>query len=109
MPNFLRWWPLIVTTEKSRGDRGQQGTAGRVRTRRSGRWLKRRWSNSTRGKSELEGDIKLLLLPKDPNDDGTSSWKSVPGTGGDESALFAGRPFPDVLPFCRIQPLEEWK
>ncbi len=39
---------------------------------------------------ELESDLRLLLLPRDP-DDGRSLFLEVrAGTGGDESALFAG-------------------
>jgi len=38
----------------------------------------------------LEGEIKLLLLPKDPNDDKSVVLEIRAGTGGDESALFAG-------------------
>lgn len=38
----------------------------------------------------LEGEIKLLLLPKDPNDDKNVVLEIRAGTGGDESALFAG-------------------
>jgi peptide chain release factor 1 len=39
---------------------------------------------------KLEDDIKLLLLPKDPNDDKDSIIEIRAGTGGDEAALFAG-------------------
>jgi peptide chain release factor 1 len=38
----------------------------------------------------LEGEIKLLLLPKDPNDNKGVILEIRAGTGGDESALFAG-------------------
>ncbi|HEY6872173.1 MAG TPA: peptide chain release factor 1 [Geobacteraceae bacterium] len=38
----------------------------------------------------LEGEIKLLLLPKDPNDSKSVILEVRAGTGGDESALFAG-------------------
>ncbi len=41
-------------------------------------------------KTELEGKIKVLLLPKDPNDDKSVILEIRAGTGGDESALFAG-------------------
>jgi peptide chain release factor 1 len=43
-----------------------------------------------RQKDELEGEIKLLLLPRDPNDDRNVILEIRAGTGGDESALFAG-------------------
>jgi len=39
-------------------------------------------------KSKLEEDIKVLLLPKDPNDDRNIFLEIRAGTGGDEAALF---------------------
>ena len=41
-------------------------------------------------KERLDGEIKLLLLPKDPNDSRNVILEIRAGTGGDESALFAG-------------------
>ncbi|ABQ28205.1 peptide chain release factor 1 [Geotalea uraniireducens] len=38
----------------------------------------------------LEAEIKLLLLPKDPNDNKSVILEIRAGTGGDEAALFAG-------------------
>ncbi len=38
----------------------------------------------------LEEDLQRLLLPKDPNDDRNIFLEIRAGTGGDESALFAG-------------------
>jgi peptide chain release factor 1 len=40
-------------------------------------------------KEKLEQEIKLLLLPKDPNDDKNVLVEIRAGTGGDEAALFA--------------------
>ncbi len=39
-------------------------------------------------KSQIEEDIKVLLLPKDPNDDRNIFLEIRAGTGGDEAALF---------------------
>jgi peptide chain release factor 1 len=39
---------------------------------------------------EIENDIKLLLLPKDPNDEKNILLEIRAGTGGDEAALFVG-------------------
>ena len=39
--------------------------------------------------SAIEGKIRLLLLPPDPNDEKTAILEIRAGTGGDESALFA--------------------
>lgn len=39
---------------------------------------------------KAEQDLQILLLPKDPNDDKNIFLEIRAGTGGDESALFAG-------------------
>lgn len=39
---------------------------------------------------ELEGELRLLLLPRDPNDDKNIIIEIRAGAGGDEAALFAG-------------------
>ena len=39
---------------------------------------------------QLEQDLQLLLLPKDPHDDASIFLEIRAGTGGDEAALFAG-------------------
>ena len=38
----------------------------------------------------LEGELQALLLPKDPDDVRNAFLEIRAGTGGDESALFAG-------------------
>ncbi len=40
--------------------------------------------------TELEEQLKILLLPKDPNDNRNTILEIRSGTGGDEAALFAG-------------------
>jgi peptide chain release factor 1 len=40
-------------------------------------------------KEKLENELKLLLLPKDPNDDKNVFLEIRAGTGGEEAALFA--------------------
>ena len=42
---------------------------------------------------ELEGKLKILLLPKDPNDDKDIIMEIRAGAGGDEAALFAAELF----------------
>ena len=42
---------------------------------------------------EIEIDLQKLLLPKDPNDERSVLLEIRAGTGGDESALFAGNLF----------------
>ncbi len=39
---------------------------------------------------QLEDEIKILLIPKDPNDDKNIFLELRAGTGGDEAALFVG-------------------
>jgi len=45
----------------------------------------------TRGRlNELEGELQILLLPRDPDDERSVYLEIRAGAGGDESALFAG-------------------
>jgi peptide chain release factor 1 len=44
----------------------------------------------------LEDRLKILLLPRDPNDDKNIMLEIRAGTGGDEASIWAG----DVLPLC---------
>ena len=41
-------------------------------------------------KSEVEEEIKVLLIPKDPDDDKDVIFEIRSGTGGDEASIFAG-------------------
>jgi len=41
-------------------------------------------------KERLSDDLKLLLVPKDPNDERNVMLEIRAGTGGEEAALFAG-------------------
>jgi len=41
-------------------------------------------------KEELEEDIRMLLVPKDPEDDKNAILEIRSGTGGDEAAIFVG-------------------
>ncbi|TLN09229.1 peptide chain release factor 1, partial [bacterium] len=59
-----------------------------------------------RRKEELEEEIKLLLLPKDPNDDRNVVLEIRAGTGGDEAALFAGDLF---RMYGRFAEANRWK
>jgi len=40
--------------------------------------------------TDLEQELKILLIPKDPNDNNNTILEIRGGTGGDEAALFAG-------------------
>jgi peptide chain release factor 1 len=51
-------------------------------------------------KPELEEEIKILLTPKDPNDDKNIYLELRAGTGGDESAIFVGDMFRAYLRYA---------
>ena len=55
---------------------------------------------------ELEQELKILLLPKDPNDEKNVIVEIRAGAGGDEAALFASEAVPHVCALCRAQSLE---
>jgi len=57
-------------------------------------------------KSEIEEEIKTLLLPKDPNDDRNIIVELRAGAGGDEAAIFVGDLF-DA--YTRYADLRGWK
>ena len=54
-------------------------------------------------KDELEEKIKILLLPKDPNDDNNVFLEIRAGTGGDEAALFAGDLFDAYIRYADLR------
>ena len=54
----------------------------------------------------LEQELKVLLLPRDPNDSRNVFLEIRAGTGGDEAALFAARALPHVPALRRAQALE---
>lgn len=49
---------------------------------------------------ELEEEIKLLLIPSDPQDDKNAIVEIRGGTGGDEAAIFAGDLYRMYVRFC---------
>jgi peptide chain release factor 1 len=49
---------------------------------------------------ELEEDIRLMLIPKDPQDNKNAIVEIRAGTGGDEASIFAGDLFRMYLKFC---------
>ena len=55
---------------------------------------------------KLEEEIKLLMLPKDPNDDRNIILELRAGTGGDEAAIFVGDLF---SAYVRYADLKGWK
>jgi peptide chain release factor 1 len=57
-------------------------------------------------KDRLEEEIKVLLLPKDPNDDKDVIMEIRAGTGGEEAALFAGDLY---RMYSRYAEMRNWK
>ena len=55
---------------------------------------------------KLEYDLKLLLLPKDPNDDKNIILEIRAGAGGDEAALFASELY---RMYCSYADSQRWK
>ena len=50
----------------------------------------------------LEDEIKLLLLPADPEDDKNAILEIRAGTGGDEASIFAGDLYRMYTKFCEV-------
>ncbi len=57
-------------------------------------------------KIEIEEEIKILMLPRDPNDDRNIYLEMRAGTGGDEAALFVGDLF---KAYVRYADANGWK
>ncbi len=56
--------------------------------------------------TEMEENIKLLLLPKDPEDEKNAILEIRAGTGGDEASIFAGDLFRMYSKYCESK---HWK
>ena len=56
--------------------------------------------------AEIEKDLNLLLLPKDPRDDKNTILEVRAGTGGEEAALFAADLF---RAYCRYAESRGWR
>jgi len=60
----------------------------------------------TKRSEELENDLWVMLLPKDPNDDKNILLEIRAGTGGDEAALFVSDLF---RMYSRFAEMQGWK
>ena len=56
--------------------------------------------------AELEEELRILLIPKDPNDDKNIYLEVRAGTGGDEAAIFAGDLF---RMYTRYAEKQKWR
>ena len=68
--------------------------------------LKEELSEAGRRQANLEQKLKLLLLPKDPNDDRNILLEIRAGAGGDEAALFAAELYRMYLHYAESR---RWK
>jgi peptide chain release factor 1 len=57
-------------------------------------------------RKKLEEDIKILLVPKDPEDEKNAVVEIRAGTGGDEASIFAGDLFRMFTKYCESR---KWK
>ncbi|MGO8820771.1 MAG: peptide chain release factor 1 [Desulfomonilaceae bacterium] len=60
----------------------------------------------TERQAQLDSEIKLLLVPRDPNDEKNIFLEIRAGTGGEEAALFAADLF---RAYCRYAESRKWK
>ena len=63
-------------------------------------------SDAKKRVEELEQELKILLLPKDPNDDKNVIVEIRAGAGGDEAALFAAEIYRMYVHYADGQTLE---
>lgn len=56
--------------------------------------------------NELEEDIKIMLIPKDPQDEKNAVMEIRPGAGGDEASIFVGDLYRMYVKFCEGR---KWK
>lgn len=54
-------------------------------------------------KEKLEEDIRLMLIPKDPQDSKNAVVEIRAGTGGDEASIFAGDLYRMYMKFCETR------
>ena len=69
--------------------------------------LKEELSDAKKRVEELEQELKILLLPKDPNDDKNVIVEIRAGAGGDEAALFAAEIYRMYVKYAESQKLED--
>jgi len=58
--------------------------------------------SSSETKAQLESELQVLLLPKDPDDDKNVFLEIRAGTGGDEAAIFSGDLFRMYSRYCEL-------
>ena len=61
---------------------------------------KMQYEEAKEGIPKLEEEIKVLLIPKDPEDSKNAVVELRAGTGGDEASIFAGDLFRMYTKYC---------
>ena len=69
-------------------------------------WPARKSRGWSRNWARIEEELKVLLLPKDPNDEKNVMLEIRAGTGGDEATLFAAEMF---RMYSRFAEAQGWK
>ncbi|PLZ01423.1 peptide chain release factor 1 [Burkholderia sp. WAC0059] len=83
--------PVVEHYARWRGAKSDEAAAGELLADASMRAFAEEEVKSARERmAQLQADLQKMLLPKDPNDDRNIFLEIRAGTGGDESALFAG-------------------
>ena len=103
--------PLVAAWKRYRKLRRRAGAGAAAGRRRDRRRAARPGARGAQGRSRrarvvAEQELKILLLPKDPNDGKNVILEIRAGTGGDEAALFAGDLF---RMYTRFAERQGWK
>jgi peptide chain release factor 1 len=80
---WTKWQQALQSVEEARGLLKSQDAEMRELANEE-------LGSATALQESLEGQLNVLLLPKDPDDDANIFLEIRAGTGGDEAALFAG-------------------
>ena len=99
MPSSIAKWPR----RRASSPRSSPSTASGRRWKTASR---RRAAHLEPERERIESELKVLLLPKDPNDDKNVVLEIRAGTGGDEATLFAAEIF---RMYSRYAEAQNWK
>ena len=94
-PELARLEPVVAAFRRLEATRSELAGARELRDASDGDDEMRRWPTDeiarlTSEETRLLDELKVLLLPRDPNDDRDVIMEIRAGAGGDEAALFAG-------------------
>ena len=101
-----KWWASTASGRRSTDELRRPAPCCRTATPSCGPWPKRKSRSSEPELARIEEELKVLLLPKDPNDDKNVVLEIRAGTGGDEATLFAAEIF---RMYARYAESQGWK